>query len=371
MLFSQSIASGSAVSWSNSLSVGSSSGSGGGSAAFIGVDSIQLSDVIINSSMAGSSTRGSGGFDGSNGGALMIQKPLSASIIDSAFSQSSASSGGAMWLQSRAGYPISSTTRLSNINFNNNKAFYGGADIYADANTLPNCVNCSLESLSSATFYGPRSATGPRLARLLSSPYLQPFGSLSSALVVVGSIAVLQPLVQIELIDALGQRVTSDNRSTCFITAVRNDTGGLLSLGFSSTYTSIGGIVSLFPFSVNNGPGVAGLITMSCTTASDSFLEPLVLPPLSLPIGTSIVTVAWTEETLSLPIYFLSSTSDSPKPPSSSIKVKLIDGSGSTITSISVRCSLSITQARNSFGAQTFFHIFIHKVNQYINKNVK
>jgi len=353
LLFSQSIESGSAVSWSNSLSIGSSSGLGGGSAAFIGVDAIKLSNLVINSSTAGSSTRGSDGFDGSNGGALMIQKPLSASIVDSAFSQSSASSGGAIWLQSRLSYPISSTTRLTNILFNSNQAFYGGGDIYADANTLPSCLNCSLESYSTASYYGPRSATGPRLARLLSSPYLQPFGSLSSALVVVGSIAVLQPLVQIELIDALGQRVTSDNRSTCLISAVRNDTGGLLSLGFSSTYTSIDGIISIFPFSVNNGPGVGGLITMSCTTASDSFLDPLVLPLLSLPIGTSIVTVAWTEETLSAPIYFLSSTSDSPKPPSSPIKVKLIDGSGSTITSISVRCYLSITQSKNSFGAQT------------------
>jgi hypothetical protein len=353
LLFSQSIASGSAVSWSNSLSIGSSSGSGGGSAAFIGVDTIKLSNLVINSSNSGSPIRDSGGFDGSNGGALMIQKPLSTSIVDSAFSQSTASSGGAIWLQSRLGYPISSTTRLSNILFNDNKAFYGGADIYADANDLPSCLNCSLESYSTASYYGPRSATGPRLARLLSSPYLQPFGTLSSALVVVGSIAVLQPLVQIELIDSLGHRVTSDNRSTCLISAVRNDTGGLLSLGFSSTYTANSGIISIFPFSVNNGPGVAGLISMSCTTSSDSFLEPLVLPLLSLPIGTSIVTVAWTEETLSSPIYFLSSTSDSPKPPSSPIKVKLIDGSGSTITSISVRCSLSITQAKNSFGAQT------------------
>jgi hypothetical protein len=349
-LFSQSIASQSAVSISNTFSIGSSSGIGGGSIAFLSVDSISINNVIINSSTAGSSSRGIRGYDGSNGGALLIQKPVYTSIINSSFSFCSASSGGSLWFQERKDTFLTSAIKLSHVKFYQNRAFFGGGDIYSDSNSIPTCTNCSIESFSVSDFYGNKFATNPRNVRALSSPYIQPFGNLSSALVVVGSISVLQPLLQIELVDFFEQRVISDNASSCSLAAIRNDTGGLLSLGFSNIYTSLSGIINIYPFSINNGPGISGLITISCTTYNDNFLEPLKLSPIHFPIGTSIVTVVWTEETLSLPIYFLSSTSDSPKPPSSAIAVKLIDGSGSTISSISVRCSLSILKATNSFG---------------------
>ena len=350
-LFTQSATGSSAAQWTSSLSVGSLAGAGGGSAVFSGVDAVVLLGLAFNGSMAGSAARGSGGVGGSTGGALMVQQPKSLALSSSSFSGCAASVGGALWLQPRTNVAAAALT-LNGLSFSANAAFFGGADVFSDAAAPPLCTACISANSSAASFYGSASATGPRSAKLLSSSFLRAFGSVSSALVVVGSVAVAQPLLQVVLLDGLGQLVASDNSSSCVVSGVRNDTGGVLSLGFANIYTAQSGIVSVFPFAVENGPGLAALLTVACTTAGVGSSPALALPVLALALGTSPVTVAWSDASLAAaPVYFLSSTTSLLAPPSAPVAVKLVDLTGSTIAAVSVRCALSIATAVDGAGA--------------------
>jgi len=176
---------------------------------------------------------------------------------------------------------------------------------------------------------------------------LAPFGT-GQALVIVGSVPIAAPLLSISLLDAFGSLVSSDNSSICEVSGIRNDTQGIIALGFSDTYTSLNGIVDIFPFSVENGPGMPGLLSIKCTAVGETSRK---LPALYFPLATSIVTVAWTANTLALPkIYILPSTANEAYPPTRPLSVALVDNSGSTITAVSVRCGLSISSVVDSNG---------------------
>ena len=236
---SQSSTGSSKVVFENSLFVGSTSGVGGAGVSLIGVDKVFLRALVFKSTSSGSSDSGNGGVGGSIGGSLMVMQPLELSISNSTFENSTASTGGAVFLQTRASRSVLSSVSLSGLMFSKNTAFYGGGDLFVDAEAVPLCSGCSFSNSSVASFYGNSRATSPRTRIPPPSPYLGTFNGLSDVIIVVGSIAVQEPLLRFPLLDALGQLVSSDNVSTCTIYGTRNDSQGILSFGFSSTYTAI------------------------------------------------------------------------------------------------------------------------------------
>ena len=345
------------VLWTNSLSFHSSASLRGGSASFDSVSTITLSNIAFNQTFAGESTSGIDGIKGSTGGALMIRQPMSLALKNISFSGCMASNGGGLWLERQSSID---SVSLSGLSFVENHAWFGGEDVYYSSGVPPYCSECySFPYTSNSSRKIINAASGPRKAVALSSPYFAPFGSGSNvvnALVIVGSVPIAAPLLSILLLDVFGAVVSSDNSSVCEVSGIRNDTQGILALGFSDTYVASGGIVRIFPFSIENGPGMPGLLSVKCIAAGEVFRE---LPVLYFPLATSIVSVSWTAPTLALPhIYILPSTANEAYPPTRALSVSLIDNSGSTISAVSVRCSLSIigvvdSQGRLSGGAAT------------------
>ncbi len=338
-----------------SASVASAAAGGGGSLA---LQSLAGPASISGASFNGSSTGPPAGLPtgAGLGGALALLQCSSFSGANLSFSGCAASFGGALYVATRRNDDSAAAVAalvVTGLTYDANSAAQGGGNEFFETGSGITRLGVVRQLRpSSAALYGPGVATSPRALSPQPSPYLTPFKN-GSALVVIGSVPIAGPLLHVALVDAFGQAVLSGNSTTCVLTGVRNDTGAALSL-ISVTYASLSGIVSIFPLTVQNGPGISALLTLACLVSAAGVSPARPLPLLTAPLGTSIVAVAWSAASLAAaPIYFLSSTADAPKPPNAPIVANLVDNSGLVITAVSVSCSLAVVSGVDSTGAAT------------------
>ena len=75
-------------------------------------------------------------------------------------------------------------------------------------------------------------------------------------------------LVRLVLLDRWGSAVTTDSRSSCFVTGVNNVTGAFVSLFYAPVYAVVGGVASVKPFRIDLSAGSVVIVTVSCASGT-------------------------------------------------------------------------------------------------------
>lgn len=339
------------LSMSNVLSLNATAARSGGS---LYVEDITAVQVGPNAVFNGSATRAVG----STGGAVAIGSTPSVTLTDVALANCLSHRGGGLWLSRQMDTEVeediltaadADALSLANVTYDNNRGVWAGGDLYVDLGSVPACTACASTNRSSAGLYGVSTATSTRTLTALASQYEDTVAASwnpnvnITALVIVGAVPVGGVLWRLQATDALGQWVAFDNFTVCRHTAMRNDTGQLAALGFEPVYSSVHGIVPTFPFVLNVGPGVPGLLTAECETENRK------LPRASVPLFTDSVRIAFSANTLANTIYLLPSSGRNPRPAERILEVQVVDNSGQPVP-LQVNCGYTVERAFNALG---------------------
>ena len=331
-------------------SVASRAAAGGGSIALQALlGPASLAGAVFNGSAAGAPAGLAAGAG--NGGALSLLQIASLAASNLSFSGCAASFGGAIYVATRNSDESAAAAAalvVSGLTYDANFAAQGGGNEFFLTGTAITRLGVVRQLRPSTAAYGANVSTSVRVASI-SSAYMQALTTAGGAqgILVVSSTPTALPAALVQPRDAFGVAATTDNGTTCLVSAVRNDTGALVPLGFAPTYTATNGIVALQPFSVLVGPNLLASMTLACTSQSGR-----ALPPLTSLLGTGIVQVLWTAATTASPaIYVSPSTTQAVRAVSRPIQAAIADASGTTLTNVAISCSLSVASAANPDGS--------------------
>jgi len=340
------------------VALGSVAHSGGGSVHFSDADDVRLADAIFTGCQALSRQ--------SRGGAAQIVNVTMLSVNNTLFSSGRADYGGAVAIDFPFGRNDSRTVLQPwqpspgqvvvspSVTLHNNSARLAGGAWFTDYGAAVHCPRCVWASEGVAEGYGPRSASAPHRVAVQSSLYVvsvNPHGL--PVLRVIPNQPVESPLMVLNVTDAFGQLVTSDDTIECSLTGQRLDIAAPLSLGFQGRYQVVGGRINIFPFVAAVGPGAQAMCSLSCTSATfgGAFLPVLFL------LSTSGLTFTWEPGTLAASqagsLAALPSTARDLYEFSVPVAARLQDEAGEVVTAGSVQCRVALAAAWDGAGGLT------------------